>query len=195
MLADLNRDDELYEMAQEESDEETAAEVAEGVEKLEKAIDKLDFQFLLSGEEDERGAVLEIHPGAGGTESADWAQMLLRMFLRWAERRGFKAEIVDRLAGEAKGGSALRIGVNAGSLERDLGPGGEHQHLGPRLRRPRRRFRRLFQDDVGVGAPDAKRADAGSPWSAVVAAPVLAPRRHCRSRSRVDDRGSARIRR
>ena len=93
----------LAEMAREERDEEAAAEVAAGVAKLEEAIELLDFQFLLSGEDDERGAVLEIHPGAGGTESQDWAQMLLRMFTRYFERSEWKFRTLDLQPGEEAG--------------------------------------------------------------------------------------------
>lgn len=93
----------LAEMAREEDDEDTAGEVTSGVAELEAAIDKLDFQFLLSGEDDERGAVLEIHPGAGGTESQDWAQMLLRMYSRYFERQGMKFKTLDLQPGDEAG--------------------------------------------------------------------------------------------
>jgi len=90
-------------MAGEEDDSDTWDEVGSGLEVLEESIDKLDFQFLLSGEEDERGAVLEIHPGAGGTESQDWAQMLLRMYTRYFERRDMKTKTLDLQAGDEAG--------------------------------------------------------------------------------------------
>jgi peptide chain release factor 2 len=93
----------LAEMAAEEEDAETVAEVTTGVADLEKAVEKIDFQFLLSGEADERGAVLEIHPGAGGTESQDWAQMLLRMYTRYIEASGWKYQTLDLQAGEEAG--------------------------------------------------------------------------------------------
>ncbi len=93
----------MAEMVQEEEDEETRSEVAASLEDLETAVEKLDFQFLLSGEEDERGAVLEIHPGAGGTESQDWAQMLLRMYNRYFERHGMKSKTLDLQAGDEAG--------------------------------------------------------------------------------------------
>ncbi len=93
----------LAEMVQEEEDEDSRVEVAEGLDILEASVEKLDFQFLLSGEEDERGAVLEIHPGAGGTESQDWAQMLLRMYTRYFERHGMKTKSLDLQAGEEAG--------------------------------------------------------------------------------------------
>jgi peptide chain release factor 2 len=88
----------LAEMVQEEEDEDSRSEVSEGVDNLEAAVEKLDFQFLLSGEEDARGAMLEIHPGAGGTESQDWAQMLLRMYTRNFERNGMKTKSLEQQA-------------------------------------------------------------------------------------------------
>lgn len=93
----------LAQLAFEEEDEESQTEVRAGLEKLVQSVDKLDFQFLLSGEDDERGAVLEIHPGAGGTESADWAQMLLRMYSRFCERSGMAFKTLDFQAGEEAG--------------------------------------------------------------------------------------------
>ncbi len=102
----------LAELAREENDDETAAEVAAGVEKLEKAIDQLDFQFLLSGEEDERGAVLEIHPGAGGTESQDWAQILMRMYNRYFERSEWKVKTLDLQSGDEAGIKSVVLEVD-----------------------------------------------------------------------------------
>lgn len=71
--------------------------------KLEKALVDTEVAMMLSGEEDHHDAILSIHPGAGGVDAQDWAEMLLRMFLRWAERSGYKAELVDRLEGEGAG--------------------------------------------------------------------------------------------
>jgi len=103
----------LAEMAAEEEDEATGREVAEGVVDLEQAVEKLDFQFLLSGEDDERGAVLEIHPGAGGTESQDWAQMLLRMYSRYFERKDMKTETLDLQAGDEAGIKSAVLEIDA----------------------------------------------------------------------------------
>ncbi len=72
-------------------------------------IEALELQNLLSGELDRHNAIVTIHPGAGGTESQDWAQMLMRMYLRWAERRGYKTEIVDMLPGEEAGIKSVTI--------------------------------------------------------------------------------------
>jgi peptide chain release factor 2 len=103
----------LAEMAQEEDDPETALEVANGLTELEKSLEKLDFQFLLSGEDDSRGAVVEIHPGAGGTESQDWAQMLLRMYTRYFERQEFKFKTLDLQAGDEAGIKSVVLEVTA----------------------------------------------------------------------------------
>jgi len=80
--------------------------------RLKKEIEELELKHLLSGELDRSNAILEIHPGAGGTESQDWAQMLMRMYLRWAEKKGFKAEIVDLLQGEEAGIKSATITVS-----------------------------------------------------------------------------------
>jgi len=93
----------LAEMAIAEDDEESAAEVREGLVALEEAVEKLDFQFLLSDVDDGRGAVMEIHPGAGGTESADWAQMLMRMYTRYFERSGMKFKTLEIQPGDEAG--------------------------------------------------------------------------------------------
>jgi len=100
-------------MAQEENDPDTAAEVKEGLLLLEKSLEKLDFQFLLSGEDDSRGAVVEIHPGAGGTESQDWAQMLMRMYTRYFERSDFKFKPLDLQSGDEAGIKSVVIEVDA----------------------------------------------------------------------------------
>ena len=93
----------LNELAQSEADESVEAEIRDGVSMLKQELDELDVRTLLSGEYDERDAIVSIHPGAGGTESQDWAEMLLRMILRWAERRRFEAEMIEVQAGEEAG--------------------------------------------------------------------------------------------
>lgn len=94
---------ELYEMAKEENDEESLQALYDDAQNLEDQIRKMEIEVLLSGESDANNAIVSIHPGAGGTESQDWAQMLLRMYKRWAERRGFKVEVLDYQAGEEAG--------------------------------------------------------------------------------------------
>ncbi len=78
-------------------------EIRNNLESLREEIEKLELQNLLSGKLDSHNAILTIHPGAGGTESQDWAQMLMRMYLRWAERRGYDAKIVDLQPGDEAG--------------------------------------------------------------------------------------------
>lgn len=93
----------LVEIGLQENDVTIEAEVADETVKLASRLAKLEFQLLLSGEYDVKSAILAIHAGAGGTESQDWAEMLLRMYLRWAERRGFKTEVLDTSPGEEAG--------------------------------------------------------------------------------------------
>jgi peptide chain release factor 2 len=89
------------------------------------ALAELETGMLLSGEHDHRGAILNIHPGAGGTESQDWAEMLMRMYLRWAERKGFRATITDQLDGDGAGIKSVTIeieGENAyGLMSSEIG--------------------------------------------------------------------------
>jgi len=95
--------DELYSMAKEESDDESLESLFEDAPMLENQIRTMEIEVLLSGDSDANNAIMSIHPGAGGTESQDWAEMLLRMYKRWAERRGFKIEILDYQSGEEAG--------------------------------------------------------------------------------------------
>ena len=93
----------LHELAVEEADESVEAELDAGVAELTRALDDLDVRSLFSGEHDEGDAVCEIHAGAGGTDAQDWAEMMLRMFSRWAERRGFEIEIDEVSPGQEAG--------------------------------------------------------------------------------------------
>ena len=93
----------LWEMATEAGDESVTAEIQESLKRLGEELEAFELKIILSRPQDRKNAILSIHPGAGGTESQDWAQMLMRMYLRWAERAGFKAEVVDLLAGEEAG--------------------------------------------------------------------------------------------
>ncbi len=101
----------LLELAQEADDGSLDAEIAEGVARLQRELDEFELKVMLSGPHDAKAAILSIHPGAGGTESQDWAQMLMRMYLRWCERAGFKAEVVDLLPGEEAGIKSATIEV------------------------------------------------------------------------------------
>jgi peptide chain release factor 2 len=87
----------------EEGDEDALAELAQQVKTVTVKLDQLELQQLLGGEHDAGDAIVEIHPGAGGLEAQDWAEMLLRMYLRWCERRGYKAELIEQQAGEGAG--------------------------------------------------------------------------------------------
>ena len=115
----------MWELAEEEQDESLAVEITESVEKLFEKVEKYELQLLLSEEYDKNNAILELHPGAGGTESQDWGQMLLRMYTRWAEKRGFKVEVLDYLPGDEagiKGVTLLIKGFNAyGYLKAEKG--------------------------------------------------------------------------
>ena len=93
----------MQELIQESPDPDLEAELEKELEQMVSALGDLELQTMLQGPDDARDAILTVHPGAGGTESQDWAQMLMRMYLRWAERAGFKAEVVDLLVGEEAG--------------------------------------------------------------------------------------------
>jgi peptide chain release factor 2 len=93
----------LYQLAEEEKDKETLKEVISNLSQIEKDLERWHLEVLLSGPYDKNGCFLTIQPGAGGTESCDWAQMLLRMYIRWAERNNRKAELIDISAGEEAG--------------------------------------------------------------------------------------------
>lgn len=117
---------ELLAMAKDEADESSAAQVEQEFEKLLADVDKYELSAQLSGKNDGRDVYLSIHAGAGGTESCDWAQMLLRMYLRWAERReGFKAGIVDQLENDAAGIRSATIKIEGpfayGLLKSEIG--------------------------------------------------------------------------
>jgi peptide chain release factor 2 len=107
-LSDLET---LNELAIEEDDEATAAEVRQGLEALTAKVDDLEVLALLSGEYDDRDAIVTIHPGAGGTESQDWAEMLWRMETRWAERRGFKVTVNDYQEGDEAGIKSVTLTI------------------------------------------------------------------------------------
>lgn len=87
-------------------------EIKKSLLQLTKEVDEAEVKALLSGENDHCNAILTIHPGAGGTESQDWASMLLRMYLRWADRRGYSVQVLDSMAGDEAGISRATISVN-----------------------------------------------------------------------------------
>ncbi len=94
---------ELLELAEMEDDEETALAVVADVDRFEKGVEQLEFQRMFSGQMDSANAFVDIQAGAGGTEAQDWAEMLLRMYLRWAESRGWKAELMEVSGGDVAG--------------------------------------------------------------------------------------------
>ena len=100
---------ELYEMASMEEDEEALTEVSRDLEKLVTAVRNEELRMMLGSEQDPMNAIMSIHAGAGGTEAQDWAEMLLRMYLRWAERRGFKTTIIDFLPGDEAGVKSVTL--------------------------------------------------------------------------------------
>jgi len=102
----------LLEMAEAEGDEATAADVAAEVDALAARLDKLELSLALSGQYDRRDAILAIHAGAGGTDSQDWAEMLLRMYLRWAEGHGHQARVLDMTVGEEAGIKSATVEVS-----------------------------------------------------------------------------------
>jgi peptide chain release factor 2 len=102
---------ELLELAENENDEGMAAEIERDAGKLETDVRKLEFKRMFRGEMDSHNAFLDIQAGAGGTEAQDWAQMLLRMYLKWAASRGFDAEVIDSQAGEVAGMKSATIEI------------------------------------------------------------------------------------
>jgi peptide chain release factor 2 len=102
---------ELAELAAEAGDEELEAEVGSEYDDVEAEYEKMRTSLLFSGDYDDSDAFISISAGAGGTEATDWAEMLLRMYLRWCERRGFGTEIIDRLEGEETGIKSATVSV------------------------------------------------------------------------------------
>jgi len=101
--SELGQTKELLEMVREERDVEVAAVVASDLNRLEKQLSDLEFRRMFSGEMDANNAFMDIQSGSGGTEAQDWANMLLRMYLMWGEKRGFKTEIIELSEGEVAG--------------------------------------------------------------------------------------------
>jgi len=115
----------LWEMGMEEQDESLTSEVKEEIKLLESLLERQELEIMLSGEYDGSNASITLHPGAGGTESQDWAAMLLRMYTRWAETKGYKVEMLDLLPGDEAGiksATLLVTGRNAyGYLKAEKG--------------------------------------------------------------------------
>ena len=111
MDAGLKDAAELLALAAEEQDEDTLQSVVADLDRMEREVEGLEFRRMFSGEMDAANAFLDIQAGAGGTEAQDWADMLLRMYLRWAERRGFKTEIIEASEGEVAGIKSATVRV------------------------------------------------------------------------------------
>ena len=104
----------LAQLSFEEGDRSLEAEIASELERVTSRLEEMRFELLFTGEYDERNAILAVHAGAGGTESQDWAEMLLRMYLRWAERRGHQADVLEVSYGEEAGVKSATIEVKGG---------------------------------------------------------------------------------
>lgn len=96
----------------EDDSAESIESLSEAIKKLAELLAKMELAMLLSNKEDQSSALLEIHPGAGGTEAQDWAEMLLRMYLRWADRHGFKTEYLDYLSGDEAGIKSVTLRIS-----------------------------------------------------------------------------------
>ncbi|MFJ5791966.1 MULTISPECIES: peptide chain release factor 2 [unclassified Lysinibacillus] len=103
--------DMTLELLREEPDEELQEELGNELAEFQQKMGDFELQLLLSGPYDQNNAILELHPGAGGTESQDWGSMLLRMYTRWAEKRGFKVETVDYLPGDEAGIKSVTLSI------------------------------------------------------------------------------------
>lgn len=102
----------LWQIGLEEQDESLETEVRKGLADLESKFKALELEILLSAPYDSNNSILTLHAGAGGTEAQDWVAMLFRMYLRWAERRGFKTEVLDMLAGEEAGIKSATVSIS-----------------------------------------------------------------------------------
>ncbi len=101
----------MFKLAFDESDEDLYAEANKDLDNLVERLDKLEFRRMFSGQIDEANAYLDIQAGSGGTEAQDWAEMLLRMYLRWGESKGFNTELVEISGGDVAGIKSATIHV------------------------------------------------------------------------------------
>ncbi len=102
----------LFELSEEEDGEVFLEDIEKNIDAMDSEIDALELKVILSGPLDKNNAIMSMHPGAGGTESQDWAQMLMRMYLRWAEHRGFKADVLELLSGDEAGIKSVTINIS-----------------------------------------------------------------------------------
>lgn len=101
----------LYELGQEEGEEELLREAGQELKSIQVELEQLELETLLSGKYDSNSAIIELHAGAGGTESQDWTGMLYRMYTRWAEQQGYKVEVMDMLPGEEAGIKSVTVSI------------------------------------------------------------------------------------
>jgi len=124
-LKELEEMEILLQLIEEQGDEKEAQELLEKVQKSEEAIGQMEFRRMLGGEHDESNSIVSINAGAGGTEAQDWVEMLLRMYLRWGEKRGYETKIIDILSGEEAGLKNVTFTVNGryayGYLKAEVG--------------------------------------------------------------------------
>jgi len=115
----------LFEMSAEEGDQDSQLEAVEGLDAVQREVEALELAQMLGGETDAESAFVDINAGSGGTEAQDWAEMLLRMYLRWAERRGFKTELMECTAGEEAGIKSVTVSIKGeyayGFLKAEIG--------------------------------------------------------------------------
>ncbi len=115
----------LAQLLEEEPDSEMQAEITQSLADIEQQVEKLEFALMLNGEHDERSAILSLHAGSGGVDAQDWAEILLRMYLRWAERHKFRTEIFEYNEGEEAGVKSVTVGVTGryayGYLRSEIG--------------------------------------------------------------------------
>lgn len=110
-MSTLDDGDDLIALAEEEADESLLADISSDLDGVEKHLQSLEFQRMFSGEADANNAFVDIQAGSGGTEAQDWAEMLLRMYLKWCERRGFQTEVTELSAGDVAGIKSATIAV------------------------------------------------------------------------------------
>jgi peptide chain release factor 2 len=106
----------MMELAKEEEDPDIDAEITQSLARLNSELDDFELETIMNGEYDDNNAILSIHPGAGGTESQDWTEMLYRMYVRWAERHGYKVEVLDMLDGDEAGLKSVTIQINGDNV-------------------------------------------------------------------------------
>jgi peptide chain release factor 2 len=115
----------LVELAIEEDEESLSYEIGAGIKEITAQLDRVELKLMLDGDHDRRNAILYIHPGAGGIDAQDWAAMLMRMYLRWCEQRGYRTEIIELTPAEEAGIKSVTVlvtGLNAyGYLQSEIG--------------------------------------------------------------------------